>query len=42
MVRFVSAADTQFNHLGGESRVCFFHIAVPGFVYLAEEIGFRQ
>ena len=38
----IHAAVTQFNHLGGESRICRFHIAVPGFVYTAEELGFRQ
>ena len=38
----VHAAVAQFDHLGGESRVCRFHIAVPGFVYTAEELGFRQ
>ena len=38
----VHAAVAQFDHLGGESRVCRFHIAVAGFVYQAEKIGFRQ
>ena len=38
----VHAAVAQFYYLGGESRVCFFHIAVSGFVYPAEELGFRQ
>jgi len=38
-VRIVAA---QFYHLGGESHICRFHIAVPGFVYPAEELGFRQ
>ena len=28
----VHAAVAQFDHLGGESRVCRFHIAVAGFV----------
>ena len=38
----VHAAVAQFDHLGGESRVCRFHIAVAGFVYQAEKVGFRQ
>ena len=38
----VHAAVAQFDHLGGESRVCRFHIAVTGFVYQAEKVGFRQ
>ncbi len=33
----VHAAVAQFDHLGGESRVCRFHIAVAGFVYQAEK-----
>ena len=38
----VQIAITQFDHLGGEIRVCRFHIAVTGFVYQAEEVCFRQ
>lgn len=38
----VHATVTQFDHLGGKSRVCRFHIAVTGFVYQAEKVGFRQ
>ena len=39
---YVHAAVAQFDHLGGESRVCRFHIAVTVFVYQAEEVCFRQ
>ena len=38
----VHATVTQFDHLGGKSRVCRFHIAVAGFVYQAEKVGLRQ
>lgn len=35
-------AVAQFDYLGGESHICRFHIVVPGFSDLAEELGFRQ
>ena len=38
----VHAAVAQFDHLGGESRVYRFNIAVAGLVYQAKKVGFRQ
>ena len=38
----VHAAVAQFDHLGGESRVCRFHIAVAGFVKAVYAVSILQ